>query len=118
MSAPPAKQALLEARAVRNAARRLVTDDMAYVRSDAAKRGWIRSAGHMGGDYLKLVAEGAADLAQTNRGKVAGGVALVLTALAAWAFRDQIADALAGALEPEPEPEHDPIPDVTLIDNP
>jgi hypothetical protein len=109
MTVPPAKQALLELRAVRNAARRLVTDDVAYVRSDAAKRGWIRSAGQMGGDYLTVMGEGALDLAKSNRGKVAGGVALAVTALAAWAFRDQIADALVGALEDDPDA--DPLPD-------
>lgn len=106
----PAKQALLQARALRNAARTVVTDDVAYVRSDAAKRGWAKSAAMMGGDYLKVMGEGAIDLAKSNRGKVAGGAAVAMAALAAWAFRDQIADAMAGALE---EAQPDALPDVT-----
>jgi hypothetical protein len=110
MTGSPAKQALLQARALRNAARTVVTDDVAYVRSDAAKRGWAKSAAMMGGDYLKVMGEGAIDLAKSNRGKVAGGVAVAMAALAAWAFRDQIADALAGALE---EAQPDALPDVT-----
>ncbi len=112
MTVSPAKQALLQARALRNAARKVVTDDVAYARSDAAKRGWARSAAMMGGDYLKVMGEGAADLARGNRGKVAGGVALALTALAAWAFRDQIADALGGALE---DAEPDILPDTDTL---
>ncbi len=115
---PPAKQHLLESRALRDAARRVVSDDLAYVRSDAAKHGWARSVAQAGGDYFKLVAEGAADLAQTNRGKVAGGAALVLTALAAWAFRDQISDAVAGVLEDDEAPEPDAAPDITPTDTP
>lgn len=108
----PQKRTLLELRALRDAARKVVSADVAYVRSDAAKRGWAKSAAMAGVDYLKLVGEGALDLARENRGRVAGGVALTVAALAAWAFRDQIADALAGspsdasedADQPEPEP--------------
>lgn len=114
MTVPSAKQALLESRALRNAARRVLTADVAYVRSDAAKRGWVRSAAQMGSDYLTVVGEGALDLAQTNRGKVAGGVALALTGLAAWAFRDQIADALGGGTHEEAEP--DAAPDIAATD--
>ena len=115
MSNPVAKQHLLQARALRDAARRVVTDDVAYVRSDAAQRGWAMSAARMGGDYLKLVGEGALDFAQTNRGKVAGGVALGLAAVTAWAFRDQIADAIVGGLD---SAEPDAAPDISSTDTP
>ena len=63
----------------------------------------------------KLVGEGALDFAQTNRGKVAGGVALGLVAVTAWAFRDQIADAIVGGLD---SAEPDAAPDISTTDTP
>lgn len=95
----PAKQRLIEDRALRDAAKAIVSKDLAYLKSDAGRKGLAERAKETGADYLHGVADGVLDLAERNKGRLAGGAGLALAALLGWIFRDDLAAAVNGLVE-------------------
>ena len=93
------KLQLLQDRALRDAARQVVTTDLALMRANLDQSSVANRAMETGTDYLKLLGEGASDIASDNRGKLAGGITLALAGIAAWLFRDEIGEVLAGFFE-------------------
>lgn len=105
----PMKRRLHEDRALRDAARGVVTRDVAYLKSDVAEQGLVSRVMATGADYACVMADGAVDIARENRGKLSGGVALLAAGLAVWIYRDEIGDLVSGMVEglhpDEPESE-------------
>lgn len=93
---PVSKLQLLQDRAMRDAARQVVTTDLALMRAGLAQNGVGNQTVETARDYLNLLGIGAADLASENRGKLAGGLALAVAGAAAWLFRYEIGEVLAG----------------------
>lgn len=89
------KQQLIEDRALRNAAMRVVQADIGFIKSDLAQR----SLGERFRDVAEDGAIEAADYAETHPGQVGGTAALVVGGIAAWIFRGHIADAIAGLFQ-------------------
>lgn len=106
---PANKLRLLQDRALRDAAKQVVTTDLALMRADLAQGGVANRAAETGTDYLKLLGEGALDMASDNRGKLAGGVvALALAGIAAWVLREQIGEVVAGFFESDDDDDAEP----------
>lgn len=93
------EQQLHEDRALRNAARRLVTSGLDHLKGDMAQKGLgarLRDRMKDGADQL---VESSAEMAMNNRAKLGAGLALGALAMLGWIFRDQLADAINAALE-------------------
>lgn len=95
----PARQRLLEDRAMRDAAKAVVSNNIAYLKSEAGRDALAERAKATGLDYLRGVADGALDVAERNRGKLAGGAGLALAATLGWIFRRDISAAVNGLIE-------------------
>jgi len=93
------EQQLREDRALRNAARRLVTSGLEHVKGDMAEKGIGSRLFERVKDGAAEIAENSADYASSNRSQVGTGIAFGLLAFAGWLFRDQLADAISAALE-------------------
>lgn len=93
------EQQLREDRALRNAARRLVTSGLEHVKGDVAEKGFGARLLDRAKDGAAEIAENSADLAANNRAQVSTGLALGALAFVGWMFRDQLADAINAALE-------------------
>ena len=109
------EQQLREDRALRNAAKRLVTSGLQNVKGDMAEKGLGARLLDRARDGAVEIAENSADLAADNRAQVGTGLALGALAFVGWVFRDRLADAINAALEeleaPEEEDEpHDSAP--------
>jgi hypothetical protein len=96
---PTSKLRLLEDRALRDAARHVVSRDVAFIKADVEEQGLASRVVATGADYARVMADGAVDLARENGGKVSGGAALVAAGLAAWIFRTEIGDLVSGMVE-------------------
>ena len=86
----PAKLRYLEDRLMRDAARANVMTDVELLKSDMDEEGPATRVAEGGADYLRILADGAMDIAASNKGKVAGGVAMGVAGLALWLFREPI----------------------------
>lgn len=95
----PLKRRLIEDRAMRDAARQVVDRQVAWFKAGAGEPGFASHVLETGKDYARTVADGAVDLARENRGKVSGGLALAALAAAAWLYRGQLGDLVAGMLD-------------------
>ncbi len=95
----PLKRRLIEDRAMRDAARQVVDRQLAWFKAGAGEPGFASHVLETGKDYARTVADGAVDLARENRGKVSGGLALAALAAAAWLYRGQLGDLVAGMLD-------------------
>jgi hypothetical protein len=95
------EQQLHEDRALRNAARRLVTSGLGHVKGDMAQKGLGARLLDRARDGAAEIAENSADLAANNRAQVGTGIAFGLLAFVGWMFRDNLADAINALLEAE-----------------
>ena len=95
----PMKRRLIEDRAMRDAARQVVDRQVAWFKAGAGEPGFASHVIETGKDYARTVANGAVDLARDNRGKLTGGLAVAALAAAAWLFRGQLGDLVAGMLD-------------------
>jgi acyl CoA:acetate/3-ketoacid CoA transferase alpha subunit len=93
------KLRLAEDRALRDAARAVLDNDVGLIKADVAEHGVASRVWSTGVDYARIMAEGAIDLASENRGKLSGGLALAAAGLAVWIYRDQIGDLVSGMVE-------------------
>ncbi|GAA0278507.1 hypothetical protein GCM10009127_19370 [Alteraurantiacibacter aestuarii] len=87
------KQRLAQDRANRDAARTLVTHDVDFLKDGVREKGFGLRMLDFGRDNARIATDGARDLAQNNRGIVAGGLALALAGVAAWIYRKPIMEA-------------------------
>ncbi|TIX50015.1 hypothetical protein [Alteraurantiacibacter aquimixticola] len=94
----PLKKRWLEDRAMRDAAREVVTSDVSFIKTDVAQQSVGSRMAESGQNTVRMMALGVADVAADNRGKVGAGLALAAAGLAAWVFRKPIAEALEGFL--------------------
>ena len=92
------KQQFLDDKALRNAAKANVTTDVELIKADIQGNGPGKRLKDTGSEYARIFADGAAEVGQENKGKIAGGLMLGLAGLAAWVFRDEIIDAIDGFL--------------------
>lgn len=88
------EQQLHEDRLMRDAAKRLVKSDIAYLKGDMAEKGIGGRAADRAKDGAADLAENAADYADAHRAQVGTGIAVAVLAIIAWIFRDRIADAI------------------------
>lgn len=95
----PQKRRLIEDRAMRDAARQVVNQQVAWFKAGAGEPGFASHVLETGRDYARTVADGAIDLAQEHRGKLSGGLAVTVLAAAAWIYREQLGDLVAGMLD-------------------
>lgn len=108
----PRKLRLLEDKALRDAAKLNVTTDVAIIKADAEAQGPAARVTEAAADYLRILGEGAIDVAKENKGQLAGGIALAAAGVAAWLYRDTILEVIDGFLagqeesEEETDPEH------------
>ncbi len=85
---------LHEDRMLRDAAKRLVKNDMAHVKGDVSRKG-------LGTRFVDRTKDGVAELADTtghyadtHRAQLGTGLIVGVAALAGWIFRDQLAEAV------------------------
>lgn len=90
----PGKNRLLQDRAMRDAARGNLTNDVSFLKQDVKEKGVAARLLDLGKDNARTMADGARGLADDNRGKMAGGAALAVAGLAAWIFRKPIMAAI------------------------
>lgn len=95
----PMKLRLAQDRALRDAARAVVTNDVEFIKADVAEHGVASRVWSTGADYARIMADGAIDVAKENRGKLSGSLALLAAGLAVWIYRDQIGDLVSGMVE-------------------
>lgn len=95
----PMKRRLMEDRAMRDAARQVVDRQVAWFKAGAGEPGFASHVVESGKDYARTVADGAMDVARDNRGKLSVGLAAAALAAAAWLYRGQLSDLLAGMLD-------------------
>lgn len=95
----PMKRRLIEDRAMRDAARQVVDRQVAWFKAGAGEPGFASQVVATGKDYARTVADGALDLARENRDKLSGGLAVAALAAAAWLYRGQLGDLVAGMLD-------------------
>lgn len=95
----PGKQRLLEDRAMRDAAKAVVTNDITYLKSEAGRKSLAERALDGGIDYARNVADGAIDLVDRNKVSLSGGIGLAAAAVLGWIFRAEIAQAVSGVVE-------------------
>lgn len=110
----PAKRRLLEDRALRDAAKAVVSNNITYIKSEAGRKSLTDRAMAGSLDYVRNVADGALDLAERNKGKLGGGIGIAIAATLGWIFREDIMAAVTGVIEgltdntdSEDEPEPD-----------
>jgi hypothetical protein len=96
---PTSKLRLLEDRALRDAAREVVSRDVALIKADVEEQGLASRVVATGADYARVMADGAIDIARENSGKLPGGAALLAAGLAVWIFRDEIGDLVSGMVD-------------------
>lgn len=113
----PAKRRLLEDRAMRDAARAVVKADVELIKSDVREEGAVSRTMSAGTDYLKLVGEGALDLANEHRAKTGGLIAMAIALLAAWFFRREIGELLGGIVDGLTKGEPDETDDIPEQDD-
>jgi hypothetical protein len=113
----PAKRRLLEDRALRDAAKAVVGNNITYIKSEAGRKSLTDRAMTGSLDYVQSVADGALDLAERNKGKLGGGIGIAIAATVGWIFRDDIVAAVTGVIEglkdgsdgeDDPEPDGEP----------
>ncbi|MFC3099388.1 hypothetical protein [Altererythrobacter lauratis] len=92
----PLKLRLIEDRAMRDAARAMVEADLARLKDGVAVHGLASRTAHAGSDYLRIMGQGALDLVREDKARAGGYAALGAAALAAWLFRDTLAEAVRG----------------------
>jgi len=85
---------LREDRALRNAAKKLVKADFAFLKGDMAAKGIGGRIADRAKDGAADIAENTADYANENRVKVGTGIAVAALAFAGWIFRDRLSDAI------------------------
>ncbi|MFB0611361.1 hypothetical protein [Aurantiacibacter poecillastricola] len=85
---------LHEDRVLRDAAKRLVKADIAFVKGDMSQKGLGGRMADRAKDGAADIAENAAEYADTHRTEVGTGLAVGILALIAWIFRDRLADAV------------------------
>ncbi len=81
---------LREDRALRKAARALVTSDIAFIRDGVQQRSIPQRIGARLGGSARDIAGEAAELAKENRTAIGAGLAVGAAGLLAWLFRGQI----------------------------
>lgn len=100
---------LQEDRATRDAARRLIEADLAFVRGDNEERGLAKRAADSVGDTSQTLAGRTLDYAKAHPLAVSGGLAAILLFL----FRNPILDLVLGMLDDDEDDEgapHEPLP--------
>lgn len=95
----PMKHRLIEDRTMRDAARAVVDGDVAFLKAEVAEQGLGSRVIATGMDYAQVLAEGAVDLANDHRGKVSGGLGLVVLGLAGWIYRDRLGELFGGLVD-------------------
>lgn len=110
----PMKSRLVQDRLMRDAAREVVTTDVELLKAGVEQKPVASRAAETGGHWLKTIGAEAADLANENRGKLAGGVSLAAAALALWIYRDELGEVIAGMLDQDDKPSTEPawLPDI------
>lgn len=93
------KRRLAEDRALRDAARNIFQRDVALIQADVEEQGLASRVLATGAEYMHVVADGAVDLIKDHRGRLSGGAALLAAGLAAWIYRHEIGDLVAGMLD-------------------
>ena len=104
----PLKHRLLRDRLMRDAARQVVTTDVELLKAGVEQMPVALRAAETGGEWLKTIGAEAADLANENRGKLAGGVTLAAAALALWIYRDELGEVIARMLDQDDKPTTEP----------
>ncbi|MFC3097730.1 hypothetical protein [Alteraurantiacibacter palmitatis] len=92
----PLKLRLIEDRAMRDAARAVVEADIARLKDGVQVQGLASRTAEAGTDYLRIMGEGALDLVREDKARAGAYAALAAAALAAWLFRDTLAEAMRG----------------------
>ncbi len=105
---PPLKLRLKQDRLMRDAARQIVSSDVELLKAEIEQKPVAARAADTGGDYLRQIGEGALDLVNDNRGKLAGGLTLAAAALAIWLYRDEIGDLVSGMVDGDDSNEQEP----------
>ena len=113
----PQKLRFLEDKAMRDAARLNVMTDVELIKADIEEEGPGKRLAETGADYARILADGAMDVVQENKGRAAGAAALGIAAVAAWIFRDEIAELIGSFLhdDEQGDPEPGASPDVSQI---
>lgn len=114
---------LREDRALRNAAKGLVTRGIGNVKGDMAQRGFGARIAARARDGAAEIADNSAEFARGHRGQLGAGLAVGALAVVGWMFRERIADAVYNlvnrgedaedeniALDPGPGDDADDIP--------
>lgn len=99
------EQQMREDRALRNAAKQLVSNGIGHIKGDMSQKGLGARILGRAKDGAAEIADNSSDFAKSNSLKVGGGIALGILALGGWMFRDQIADAIANLMDGEDEHE-------------
>lgn len=86
------KAQLREDRAMRDAARSLVTNGLDHLRGDLADQGIATRAAIRMREGAEGLADDTAQFARENPGRIGSGLALGFSLLFAWLFRDQISE--------------------------
>ena len=86
------KRRLLEDRAMRDAARQVVTGTVAHLKAEARSPGMAGRALSAGADHARVLGEGALDMAREYRKPLTGAAVALGAGLAAWLFRQELAD--------------------------
>ena len=84
---------MLELRSLRNAAKGLLRDDVAFLKGNSGNPSPGARLMQGAGAKARTAADSTAQFAADNRLKIGTGIALGVGALAAWIFRDKIEKA-------------------------
>lgn len=87
-------QKLADDRALRNAARGLLRGDVSIIKQDVERRGIGSRLVDGAGKRAGTMADEAGDLARRNPIKLGSAFVFGTTAIAAWIYRDRIAEAV------------------------
>ena len=94
-------------RALRDAAKTNLDNDMEFMKADVERRGIGTRLADYATDNSQRAARNASAFARDNTGSVAGGTAILFAALAAWIFWDPLMRMVDEMLGREPEGEDD-----------
>lgn len=93
------EQQLLEDRALRNAAKNLVSNDLGHLKNGMGQKGLGNRVASRAKDGAADIAEKSADFADSHRGQLGAGIALAVVGVVGWLFRDQLADLISDLID-------------------
>lgn len=85
---------LHEDRIMRDAAKRLVKADVAFVKSDFSQKGVGGRLADRAKDGAAELSDSATEFADTHRAQIGTGIVVAAAAFAGWIYRDLIADTV------------------------